>query len=110
MAKWERLFFQIKRSDGTKQMVSGPSFRGLSLLKMDTGTWSLTHIKSGARIVTLTGDYQSVKRLATDVANLADWNEFATKEDVNAAPGLGERVKAILLSAMGEDEMEAGNA
>ena len=91
-------------------MVAGPSFRGLSLLKMESEVWSLTHIKSGARIVTLTGDYQSVKRLATDVANVADWNEFATKEDVNAALCLGERVKAILLSAMGKDEMEAGNA
>lgn len=110
VAKWISLLFPFTDSEGKKHPAYGPCLRGLALLKVKKGHWSLTHMKSSARIVYIEGDYADVRRAATDIANLADWDEYETREQVMAVPGLAERVKAILLSAAGEDEREAGNA
>lgn len=67
-------------------------------------------MKSGNGVVGLDGDYQTIRRISVDIANLVDWNGFTTREEILAVTDLGRRIDAIINSACGEDEMQAGNA
>ncbi len=110
MAKWITLIFPLTDSEGKRHAACGPCLGGLSLLKVKTGCWNLIHIKSSAPVVTLEGNYGDVRRVCADIVGLADWEQYDTRKQIMAVPGLAERVKAVILSASGEDEMEAGNA
>ena len=110
MAKWITLIFPLTDSEGKRHAACGPCLGGLALLKAKKGTWRLIHIKSSAPVVSLSGDYAAIRRLSEDIVGLADWEKYDTREQITAVPGLAERVRAIILSASGEDEIEAGHA
>lgn len=88
-------------------MVSGPAYRGLALLRVETGVWSLTHMKSGLRITQVEGDYTTAKRFCEAIADLTDWDAINSTEDAVAIPGLLARMRGIF-ELFGSDE--AGHA
>lgn len=107
MAKWERTFFRMASQNVNRPMVSGPAYRGLALLRVETGLWSLTHMKSGMRITQIEGDYSGAKRFGEAIAELTDWDAIDTADDAAAIPGLLDRMRGVFELFSGN---EAGHA
>lgn len=45
MAKWVRHFF---RGNKTGDFISAPAYKGIALVKINTGLWSVMHVKTGS--------------------------------------------------------------
>lgn len=39
--KWQRIFFMSQPAEGEPQLLSGPAYRGLALVRIETGVWRL---------------------------------------------------------------------
>lgn len=101
MAKWVRHFF---RGNKTGHFISAPAYKGIALVKINTGLWSLMHVKTGTNIIKADGDYHEVRRFAEAIADLTDWNALTTIEQANKVSGLTDRIKGLveLFSSDGE--------
>jgi hypothetical protein len=95
MAKWVRHFFRGTAADGSHFPMSGPAYRGLAIVRIEKAVYSLTHMKTGLRVNTVNGDYPSVRRFSEAVAELIDWDQLSSVEEIMAVEGLDGRIRAI---------------
>lgn len=97
MAKWETLIFMMNRGRKGEQIISAPVYKGLALVRTKTKqTWSLTHVRSGLRIMMMAGERKDVRRLAATIADMIDWTAFDNAEEITKAhPTIGEKITAI---------------
>lgn len=109
MAKWIGHFFRGHREDGTFFPMYGPAYRGLALCRISKGTYALTHMRTGARVITVEGDYASVRKLSEAVAELADWDTLESREAVLAVPGLPDRIAHLASFYSSEDAEVVGH-
>lgn len=65
------------------------------MLRVKTGVWSLTHMKTGASIISISGDKASAYNFAAAVADLIDWGSYDDAEKIRNVDGLAGRIKAI---------------
>lgn len=110
VAKWETCIFKLALDNGATKIVCAPAYKGLGLMKVKKGTWRLIHLISGNGLVSLEGDYFTIRKISVDIADLVDWSDLKTAEEIRAVAGIHERIEAIIRSWMGEDKMEAGHA
>ncbi len=109
MAKWVRYFFRGTAADGSHFPMSGPAYRGLALVRIEKGVYSLTHMKTGLRVNTLNGDYSSVRKFAEAVAELTEWDALETVDAIMAVDGLAVRIRALAEFNHFEDMGEIGD-
>lgn len=97
MAKWETYFFKMNRGADTEQTVAGVGYKGLALLKTrERNIWSLTHMRSGRRIIEIEAVLRDVRRIGATIAELIDWAAYEDGEAVAAAhPNIGAQITAI---------------
>lgn len=105
MAKWVRHFFKVYPSGDA---VSAPAYKGIALLKIGTGVWSVTHMNTGANIIKADGDYHKVRQFAAAIADLTDWNAITTVDQANKDRKLVDRI--IGLVELFSDDGEVANA
>lgn len=93
--KWERLIFNMDLADGRRQIVSGPSHKGLAMLRVGTGMWSLTHIRTGLRVISISGAKSDAYAFAESIAALIDWDSYDDRASLVAVPDLAARIGAV---------------
>lgn len=99
---WQASSYQIANPGGTRAVV-GVVFKGLGLHMVAPpspkgrvpGYWVLTHLNSGHRIAALTGPAAQVKAVATEVAELTDWDFAGVDGYRNMDPELPKRFAEV---------------
>lgn len=95
---WEPRDFLIATAAGPYE-VYGYTYRGIGLHIAKRGlvaTWSITHLGSGHCIGHVTGKVAKVFPIATEIAEVGDWDFDGLEGYRNSDPQIKERAAAII--------------
>lgn len=96
--KWETHFFKVNRGFANESTAAGVAYGGLAMLKIAgrKDTWSLTHMRSGLRVIEIEGPLKEVRRIGAAIADLVDWPAYENGKEIAAAhPGVAQKIAAI---------------
>lgn len=106
-APWIRDSFEIAYLFGPRK-VRGKSYRGLGLHLLSKAyrspkgrrflpaRWSLSHLGSGHCLVTLTGEWDEILPVATEIAEAGDWDFLSMQGWRDRFPDAPERLAELV--------------